>query len=162
MIYSKVDGLNHQEILNGKESAEKYALELIYKIDTTLSDKYFHVFINKLNDGPKIWKPYYLNALSIYCNNIKEDQIFLLKASIFNYLIHNPKEYIENIEKMSLENSDCFLENLASYIQDYISQKEITIISMKNVAQKYCENCSDEEIKILYDYFDLVYKYQTE
>ena len=57
MIYSKIDGLNHQEILNGKESAERYSLELIYKIDTILSDNYFNIFIERLNNGSKIWKP---------------------------------------------------------------------------------------------------------
>ena len=161
MIYSKIDGLNHQEILNGKESAERYSLELIYKIDTTLSDNYFNIFIERLNNGPKIWKPYYLNALSMYCNKVDDEQNLLLEAAIFNYLLYNPKEYLENIEKMSLENSDCFLEKMASYVQEYLSQNEITIISMKNVAQKYCDDCKDHEIKLLYNYLDLVNKYQT-
>jgi|TARA_Y200000002_G_C22687733_1_gene666666 hypothetical protein len=161
MIYSKIDGLNHQEILNGKESAERYSLELIYKIDTTLSDNYFNIFIERLNNGSKIWKPYYLNALSMYCNKIDDEQNLLLEAAIFNYLLYNPKEYLENIEKMSLEKSDCFLEKMASYVQEYLSQNEITIISMKNVAQKYCDDCKDHEIKLLYNYLDLANKYQT-
>ena len=33
-IYSNIDGLNHEEILNGPETLEKHSLELIYKIDT--------------------------------------------------------------------------------------------------------------------------------
>ena len=31
---------------------------------------------------------------------------------------------------------------------------------MKNVAQKYCNDCKDHEIKQLYNYLDLVNKYQ--
>ena len=110
---------------------------------------------------PKYGKPYYLNALSMYCNKIDDEQNLLLEAAIFNYLLYNPKEYLENIEKMSLEKSDCFLEKMASYVQQYLSQNEITIIQYENVAQKYCDDCKDHEIRLLYNYLDLANKYQT-
>ena len=46
-----------------------------------------------------------------------------LEASIFNYFLHHPKEYLENIEKMNYENSDCLLSSISSYIKEYINQK---------------------------------------
>ena len=121
-----------------EKNIEKHSLELIYQIDTTSQIIILIFSLLKLNEGKDIWRPYYFNALSLYCNRISLDDKSKLEASIFNYLIYNPKEYLENIEKMSLENSDCFLEKMASYIQEYLSQNEITIISMKNVAHKYC------------------------
>jgi hypothetical protein len=33
---------------------------------------------------------------------------------------------------------------------------------MKNVARKYCKNCSNEETEVLYQYLDLASKYQSE
>ena len=33
---------------------------------------------------------------------------------------------------------------------------------MKNVANKYCIDCSDEEITLIYDYLDLAQKFQKE
>ncbi|MDG1798679.1 MAG: hypothetical protein P8H35_08945 [Flavobacteriales bacterium] len=161
-IYSNIDGLDHGEILKGPESVEKHCLKLIYKIDTTFSDKYFKILVDKLISGPKIWRPYYFNTLSLYCDNVNDENKNLLEVSIFNYFIHNPKEYLEHIKKMNFKNSDCILQNIANYIQQYLKESNITIISMKNVARKYCENCSNEETETLYQYLDLASKYQSE
>ena len=161
-IYSNIDGLNHKEILDGPNNIERYSLELIYQIDTTFSMDYFNILIIKLNEGKDIWKPYYFNALSLYCNSISSDDKSKLEASIFNYFLHHPKEYLENIEKMNYDNSDCLLLSISSYIKEYINQNEITIVSIKNVAYKYCIDCSDEEITLIYDYLDLAQKFQKE
>ena len=121
-------------------------------------------FINTESSTIHPWFPSLFFSYKLNKKNqlkVNYEQNLLLEAAIFNYLLYNPKEYLENIEKMSLENSDCFLEKMASYVQEYLSQNEITIISMKNVAQKYCNDCKDHEIKLLYNYLDLVNKYQT-
>ena len=57
-IYSNIDGLNHEEIINGPETLEKHSLELIYKIDTSLSKENFKLLIEALNKsyGQKIFK----------------------------------------------------------------------------------------------------------
>ena len=81
-IYSNIDGLDHGEILKGPESVEKHCLKLIYKIDTTFSDKYFKILVDKLNAGSQIWRPYYFNTLSIYCDNVNDENKNLLEASI--------------------------------------------------------------------------------
>jgi hypothetical protein len=161
-IYSNIDGLNHKEILGGPENIEKHSLELIYQIDTTLSMEYFNILLLKLNEGKDIWRPYYFNALSLYCNRISLDDKSKLEASIFNYFLHHPKEYLENIEKMNYDNSDCLLVSISSYIKDYLNQNEITIVSMKNVAHQYCMECSDQEITLIYDYLDLALRFQKE
>jgi hypothetical protein len=159
-IYSNIDGLNHKEILGGPETVEKHSLELIYQIDTTLNNDYLKILLLKLNDGSDLWRPYYFNALSLYCSKINQDDQSQLEASIFNYFLHYPKEYLENIEKMNYNNSDCILMSISAYINAYLKQNEITIISMKNVAQQYCIECSDEEISLIYNYLDLALRYQ--
>lgn len=161
-IYSNIDGLNHEEILNGPETLEKHSLELIYKIDTTLSEENFKLLIEALNKSSEELSPYYFNALTFYCNNLKINQKLELEAALFSYFIHNPKSYISNIKKMEIQYSDCFLIAISSYIQEYLSQNEITIISMKNLAYKYCRGCSNEEIKFIYDYLDLSNNFQKE
>ena len=161
-IYSNIDGLNHEEILNGPETLEKHSLELIYKIDTTLSEENFKLLIKALNKSSEQLSPYYFNALTFYCNSLKINQKQDLEAALFNYFIHQPKSYISNIKKMEIQYSDCFLIAISSYIQEYLSQNEITIISMKNLAYKYCEDCSNEEIKFIYDYLDLSNNFQNE
>ncbi len=161
-IYSNMDGLNHEEILNGPETLEKHSLELIYKIDTTLSEENFKLLIEALNISSDELSPYYFNALTFYCNNLKINQKIELEAALFNYFIYQPKLYISNIKKMEIQYSDCFLITISSYIQEYLSQNEITIISMKNLAYKYCEDCSNEEIKFIYDYLDLSNNFQKE
>ena len=161
-IYSNIDGLNHKAILGGPENIEKHSLELIYQIDTTLSMEYFNILLLKLNEGKDIWRPYYFNALSLYCNRISLGDKSKLEASIFNYFLHHPKEYLENIEKMNYDNSDCLLVSISSYIKDYLNQNEITIVSMKNVAHQYCMECSDQEIILIYDYLDLALRFQKE
>ena len=161
-IYSNIDGLNHEEILNGPETLEKHSLELIYKIDTTLSEEHFKLLIQALNKSSDELSPYYFNALTFYCNNLKINQKLELEAALFNYFIYHPKLYISNIKKMEIQYSDCFLITISSYIQEYLSQNEITIISMKNLAYKYCKDCSNEEIKFIYDYLDLSNNFQKE
>ena len=144
------------------ENVEKHSLELIYQIDTTISMEYFNILLLKLNEGKDIWRPYYFNALSLYCNRISSNDKSKLEASIFNYFLHHPKEYLENIEKMNYDNSDCLLVSISSYIKDYLNQNEITIVSMKNVAHQYCMECSDQEIILIYDYLDLALRFQKE
>ena len=161
-IYSNIDGLNHEEILNGPETLEKHSLELIYKNDTTLSEENFKLLIEALNKSSDELSPYYFNALTFYCNNLKINQKLELEAALFNYFIYHPKLYISNIKKMEIQYSDCFLIAISSYVQEYLSQNEITIISMKNLAYKYCEDCSNEEIKFIYDYLDLANNFQKE
>jgi len=161
-IYSNIDGLNHEEILNGPETLEKHSLELIYKIDTSLSEENFKLLIKALNKSSEKLSPYYFNALTFYCNNLKINEKLELEAALFNYFIYHPKSYITNIKKMEIQHSDCFLTAISSYIQEYLSQNEITIISMKNLAYKYCKDCSKEEIKFIYDYLDLSNNFQKE
>ena len=161
-IYSNIDGLNHEQILSGPETLEKYSLELIYKIDTTLSDENFKLLIEALNKSSNELSPYYFNALTFHCNTLEINQKIELEAELFNYLIYHPKSYISNIEKMQIQNSDCFLIAVSSYIQEYLFQNEITIISMKNLAYKYCKDCSNEEIKFIYNYLDLANDFQKE
>ena len=161
-IYSNIDGLNHEEILNGPETLEKHSLELIYKIDTTLSADNFKLLIKALNNSSEGISPYYFNALTFYCDNLKINQKLELETALFNYFIHHPKSYISSIKKMEIQYSDCFLFAISSYIQEYLSQNEITIISMKNLAYKYCKDCSNDEIKFIYDYLDLSNNFQKE
>ena len=63
---------------------------------------------------------------------------------------------------MEIQYSDCFLIAISSYVQEYLSQNEVTIISTKNLAYKYCKDCSNEEIKFIYDYLDLANNFQNE
>jgi|TARA_B110000971_G_scaffold57270_2_gene58290 hypothetical protein len=161
-IYSNIDGLNHEEILSGPETLEKHSLELIYKIDTTLSNENFQLLIKALNNSSDELSPYYFNALTFYCNNLEINQNSDLEAALFNYFIYHPKSFIFNIKKMRIENSDCFLIAVSNYIHQYLIQNEITIISMKNLAYKYCKECSNEEIKFIYDYLDLANNFQKE
>jgi len=161
-IYSNIDGLNHEEILNGPETLEKHSLELIYKIDTTLSEENFKLLVEALNKSSEELSPYYFNALTFYCNNLTINQKLELEAALFNYFIYQPKSYISNIKNMEIQYSDCFLIAISSYIQEYFSQNEITIISMKNLAYKYCRGCNNQEIKFIYDYLDLSNNFQKE
>ena len=161
-IYSNIDGLNHEEILNGPETLEKHSLELIYKIDTSLSKENFKSLIEALNKSSEQLSPYYFNALTFYCKSLKINQKLELEAALFNYFIYQPKSYISNIKKMEIQYSDCFLIAISAYVQEYLSQNEITIISMENLAYKYCKDCSNEEVKFLYDYLDLANNFQKE
>ena len=88
-IYSNIDGLNHEEILNGSETLEKHSLELIYNIDTTLSEENFQLLIEALNKSSDELSPYYFNALTFYCKNLKINEKLELEAALFNLsLIH--------------------------------------------------------------------------
>ena len=98
-IYSNIDELNHEEILSGPETLEKHSLELIYKIDTTLSNENFQLLIKALNNSSDELSPYYFNALTFYCNNLEINQNSDLEAALFNYFIYHPKSFISNIKK---------------------------------------------------------------
>ena len=102
-----------------------------------------------MNKSSDELSPYYFNALTFYCKNLKINQKLELEAALFNYFIYHPKLYISNIKKMNYDNSDCLLVSISSYIQEYLSQNEITIISMKNLAYKYCKECSDQKKRFL-------------
>ena len=154
-IYSSVDGINHENILNGPGSIKKHTLELIYHLDSSISDENFELLIHELDSGSIIWKKYYLNGLTFYCDRLNTDQQLKLESALFKYLIFYPKEYSECIKKMEIQKSDCFLLSISNYVRLYLSRNEITIISMKNVAKNHCKNCTDSDIDFIYNYLDL-------
>ena len=54
-IYSSIDGINHENILNGPESIKKHTLELIYHLDSSISDENFELLIHELDSGSNIF-----------------------------------------------------------------------------------------------------------
>ena len=161
-IYSSLDGINYQEILNGPVNTEQYILSHLHGKDTSFKDEYFDQVVEKLEDNNHAWRINAFHLLSIHCGNLNNNQQQNLKSSLFNYFLHFPNEYMSQIEQINITNSDCFLELFSDYIHHYLITHNITLISMKNVAYKYCNDCNDEEIKSIYSYLELASRFQKE
>ena len=158
-IYSNLDGVNHKEIFDGPENSKKHILNLIYEKDTTPNPVFFDEILLKLEESKRPWRLLSFHALGRYCEYLDSEQELKIQTSLFNYFLHYPKEYMNEISKIDLKKSDCFLNLFSNYVQDYLHNEEITIISMKNVAFKYCEDCSDSDILSIYQYLELASKY---
>ena len=115
------------------------SLELIYKIDTSLSKENFKLLIEALNKSSEEQSRYYFNALTFYCNHLKINQKLELEAALFNYFIHQPKSYISNIKKMEIQkdrkiikinaSEKILLENMISSAGKIFSREEISKIT---------------------------------
>ena len=158
-IYSNLDGVNHKEIFDGQENGKKHVLNLIYEKDTIPSPIFFDEILLMLEENQRSWRSLAFQAIGYYCKHLEPEQESKLKTSLFNYFLHYPKEYMDGISKMDLIKSDCFLSLFSNYVQYYIQNGEITIISMKNVAFKYCDDCSDSDVLSIYQYLELASKY---
>lgn len=161
-IYSELDGVDHEKIFEGPPTTQKYILSLIYQKDTLIEDQYLDTILTILVDDSKPWRSLSFQALGHYCNRLSVDNEEKLKSSLFDYFLHYPQEYMFEISQMNLEKSDYFLAIFSNYVQVYIRDNEITIISMKNVAYKNCLECSDNDVLKLYNYLDLSSHYSTE
>ena len=159
-IYSNLDGVNHIEILNGPDNCKKYILNLIYEKDTILSPVFFDEILLKLEDSQSSWRSLSFQAIGYYCGYLDTEQELKIQTSLFNYFLHYPKEYMYQVSKIDLVKSDCFLNLFSNYVQYYLQNGEVTIISMKNVAFKYCVDCSDSDISSIYQYLELASKYE--
>ena len=86
----------------------------------------------------------------------------LNNTSSFNYYLHYPSEYMFKVEKMEINKSDLILAVISSEVQEHLSQGDVTILSMKNLVYKYCQNCTDQQIQQVYTYLDLAAFYIIE
>ena len=161
-IFSNIDGTNHENILNGPNSTEKHILNLIYQKDTSLSDLFFGGIISKIEKADKEWRVHSFHAMTYYCDNMSSTQKVELQVALFNYFIHHPSEYMHQVGNMKFNKSDCFLSLFSHYVQYYLKTNNITNISMKNVAYKHCDNCSDSQISAVYSYLELASRFQKE
>jgi len=161
-IYSILDGINYQEILNGPVNAEQYILSQLHEKDTSFKYELFDQVIEKLEDNNHAWRINAFYVLSIHCGNLNNNQQQNLQSSLFNYFLHFPNEYMSQVEQLNITNSDCFLELFSDYVHHYLINHNVTLISMKNVAYKYCNGCNDEEIKSIYSYLELASRFQKE
>ena len=136
-------------------------MEIIYEKEQINKD-WFDSLVNSLDNDEKAWRSVYFKALSYYCNNMTTEEEVVLQSALFDFFIYHPKEYMQLVGLMEIEKSDCYLQLFSTNVRDYINSENITVISMKNVAFKYCSDCTDEEIKSVYSYLDLAVKYQTD
>ena len=159
ILYSNLDGINHEDIMNGPLTSEKHILSLLYELNTEPDSIFLDEILLKLEENSEQWRLLAFQAIGSYCINADNSMALRLQTSIFNYFLYFPKEYISLVSKFEYEKSDCILELFSKYVQKYIQTNQITIVSMKNVAYKYCKGCTDSEISKIYQYLDLASKY---
>ena len=161
-IFSNIDATNHENILNGPNNTEKHILNLIYEKDTSLSDLFFKGILIKMGKAEKEWRVHAFHAMTYYCDNINSIQRVELQLALFDYFLHHPSEYMQQVGNMKFNKSDCFLSLFSQYVQYYLKTNNITIVSMKNVAYKHCDNCNDSQISDIYSYLELASRFQKE
>ena len=161
-LFSNVDATNHENILNGPSSIEKHILNLIYQKDTSLNNLFFEGILSKMETTEKDWRIHSFHALTYYCNNMNSNQKVELQLALFNYFLYHPDEYMQQVGNMKFSKSDCFLSLFSQYVQYYLTSNNITIISMKNVAYKHCDDCNDSQISAVYSYLELASRFQKE
>ena len=162
ILYSNLDGINHEDIMNGPLNSEKHILSLLYDVNTEPDSIFLDEILLKLELNSEQWRLLAFQAIGSYCINADNSMALRLQTSIFNYFLYFPKEYISLVSKFEYEKSDCILELFSKYVQKYIQTNQITIVSMKNVAYKYCKGCTDSEISKIYQYLDLASKYASD
>ena len=161
-LFSNLDASDHEKILNGPNSTEKHILNLIYQKDTSLNDSLFKGIISKIGNSEKDWRIHSFHAMAYYCDQINSNQRIELQLALFNYFLYHPNEYMQQVGSMKFNKSDCFLSLFSQYVQAYVATNNVTIISMKNVAYKHCDNCSDSQILSVYSYLELASRFQKE
>ncbi len=81
-------------------------LKRLVKLNCLISDENFELLIHELDSGSNIWKKYYLNGLTFYCDRLNTVQQLKLESALFKYLIFYPKEYFECIKKITSSVND--------------------------------------------------------
>ena len=160
-IYSSIDARDHEKILNGPMNSKRAALELIYEKEEIDKD-WFNSLVDNLGHKEKSWRSVYFKALSYYCNSMTNEEEAILQTALFDFFIYHPKEYMQLVRLMDIDKSDCYLQLFSSSVKNYIETGEITVVSMKNVAYKYCYDCTDQDIKMVYSYLELAAIYQLD
>ena len=157
-IYSELDGDEYLADMCGEMNTRKAARLIIEnKIDKVPIE--FQVLIaDSLSTNDAFWKRTYLEALSKTIGNFNESQRRAIGASLFNFFIHQPKLFQDQVKEMDFENSDLFLELMSIEINKHLQDQQITINSIINLAIKYCENCNDSNIDFLIKYVELAQK----
>ena len=161
-IYSTKDGLDHKAILNGSDGIEKLALQILYEKKLILKEEECIELAMGLSLNDSIWRNYIFDALTKKCLECKFSEDAEISAHIFNYYLHYPSEYMFKVAKIELIKSDLLLVIISRQVQEHLSQGDVTISSMKNLAYKYCQNCTDQQLQQVYVYLDLAASYIIE
>jgi len=157
-IYSELDGAEYLADMSGEMNTKK-AARLIVENKTDKVPIEFQVLIaDSLITTDTFWQKTYLEALSKTIGNFNEGQRRAIGPQLFNFFIHHPKSYQEQVIGMDFESSDFFLELISIEINKHLQDQQITINSIINLAIKYCEHCSDSNFDFLINYIELAQK----
>ncbi len=156
----ELESINGNKILQSEMSVDRHILELSYDINLSLRPEYLGEILNQVIKKEGLWKELYFYAMCQYCNQLKIENKDQFSAILFEFFLHNPLFYLAALDKQTYIVSDCLLEKLSHYISSEVISKEITYMSIKNVAYTYCESCTDDQINAIYTYLDLLEKYQ--
>ena len=157
-IYSQLDGDEYLADMSGEMNTKK-AARLIVENKTDKVPMKFQVLIaDSLITNDTFWQKIYFEALSKTIGNFNKNQRRAIGPQLFNFFIHHPKLYQEQVKEMEFESSDFFLELISIEINKHLQDQQITVNSIINLSIKYCVNCSDSNIDFLINYVELAQK----
>lgn len=157
-LFSSIDGKEHTEILEGKNSVNKNTLLVLYNRSDEV-DLLTRIYISdSLSCSDSIWQKHYLNAIFKICNDLNHDEKKYVGPNLFYYFLHHPKSFYGQLNDLPIYESDCVLNLIGQEIKYNTQKEEITLISIKNLVFSNCISCSEAQISSLNQYIDLADK----
>jgi hypothetical protein len=157
-LFSSIDGIEHAEILDGKNSVNKNTLLVLYNRSEEV-DLLNRIYISdSLSCSDSIWQMHYLHAIFKICNDLNQEEKKHVGPNLFYYFLHQPLSFYMQLNDLPIVESDCILNLIGQEIK-YNTQKEgITLISIKNLAFSNCLSCSKSQLLALDKYIELADK----
>jgi hypothetical protein len=157
-LFSSIDGKEHAEILDGKNSVNKNTLLVLYNRSDEV-DLLTRIYISdSLSCSDSIWQKHYLHAIFKICIELNHEEKKYVGPNLFYYFLHHPESFYMQLNELTIDESDCILNLIGQEIKYNIEKGEITLISIKNLAFSNCISCSESQFFSLGKYIELADK----
>ena len=158
VVSTELNRDSDKEILDGETSIKKNTLLILNEREQEVNLLDRKTILDSISNSDSIWQMNYLKATARLCNDLNQNEEQHIGFNLFDYFLHNPNKYFNQISRLSIDESDCLLYLISIQIKSNINEEGISLKAIKNLTYMNCESCNQDQILEVYKYIDLAEK----
>ncbi len=160
-LLSTIDGEQFVAIRNGEMNVRKATLFILEGKADSVDYSIQLDILDSLQSPDSLWRKKYIYAINTVLPTINPDDYYIVEQAVFSYFLHYPKEYISFLDEQGSSNIDLWTELMSNALKNATEPKDISEVSVINLALSHCENCSEKDKKLVIQYVKTLQNYSS-
>ncbi len=153
VLLSKVDGEEHQAILDGEMNVRKAYIYLLEGQTDSVDYAVQLDIIDSLETTDSVWRKKHLKSLGKILAEVYDgDDKSFVESKLFSFFIHYPNELIAYLDNDGFENIEVWMNILNKGLVAATQPKDITINSVANAAIRNCRRCNEQKQRLIVNF----------